>query len=155
MADPFSAVAAAAGLADVVFRTSRGLYEDLEELREVPDDVENLSDSLVLWTKICRNVKDMAQRYEASPFARVDGSSTDVICEALRSCEDACSTIDALVKAHKTASKFKLGKNIKWMLNGKRRQAAHSRLDQSQQSLIVALNALSRLDYFKDMEEHL
>ena len=155
MADPFSIFAAAISLADVVFERCRSVYQSLAELREISEQVKHLAGSMQLWSKISQRVKNLAQRYESSPFAMADaGLSADTLCDALHLAQTACYTIDILVKDYKAArarSKIKLVKDIKWMLDAKKLQAAQARLDQAQQSLLVALSTLGKFVAFEVM----
>lgn len=147
MAEALSSVAAVIGLADVVFRMCRSLYQDLMSLKEVPEQVNTLSDSLLVWAKVSQGIKSIAQQYEASPFARADGLSSGALCDALYSCQTVCKTIEVLVKGYREAqaqSKLKLLKNIKWMFNAKRLRAALAGLEQAKLSLNLTLNAINR-----------
>ena len=57
MADPFSVLANAGGLADIALRTCQGLYRGFAGLSEVPKQVKHLADSLLLWSKVCQKVQ--------------------------------------------------------------------------------------------------
>lgn len=151
MADPFSAFAAAILLADVVFERCRSVYESLAELRGISEQVKSLADSIHLWSKVSQSVKELAQQYQSSPLVTADGFSTDTLCDALKSAEVACSTNGILIKEYKAArarSKIKLAKDIKWLFDTKKLQAAQAKLDRAQQVLLTALNTLGRFVAF-------
>ena len=149
MAESFSTFAAAIGLADVLFRMCGSLYRSLVELGKISEQVQNLTDSMMVWTKINQDVKDLVQQYQASPIMTADSFSVRGLCDASQSCELACSTVNMLVAEYTAArdrSHFKLAQDLKWMLDARRLQSAQKRLDQARQFIIIALNTIGRWD---------
>ena len=148
MGDPLSTVAAVVGLADVVFRASSKLYNFFSELRNVPQDIQDLTQSLRIWKSISQSLRDLSIRYQNSLFASEDGLTFNDITDTLASCQGACNDIDTLInrqgKTSRLLARSTRAKNIKWLFDTETVQAALNKLDRSKQSLIVALAAIGR-----------
>lgn len=147
MGDPLSSLSAVIGLADVVIRSSVKLYSFFSELQDVPKDIKKLSESLLEWKSISKAIKDIFVRYQQSPFTVEDGLTLNGVSEALKSCEAALSAVDILIKKHGSGPSSKparLAKDVKWILDTKKIQAAQQNLDRSRLALNTALSAITR-----------
>ena len=101
MADPFSIVAGAAGLADVCIRLTKFLKEAKDGFQKIESDLEELSNEI---TEL-RTVSDLIKRtFEADIAGNSNTSDNQIIADQwhatrtiLESCQDIVERLNALV----------------------------------------------------------
>ena len=101
MADPFSIIAGAAGLADVCIRLTKFLKQAKDGFQKVDGDLEELSEELAALQTVSHLVKQSFEADTAGTINSNDNQITADVCQAtqktLAGCQDIVERFNALI----------------------------------------------------------
>ena len=101
MADPFSIIAGAAGLADVCIRLTKFLKQAKDGFQKVDGDLEEMSEELTALQTVSDLIKQSFEADTAGTINANDNQTTANLCQAtlktLASCQDIVERFNALI----------------------------------------------------------
>jgi len=151
MADPLSVTASVAGivsLADVLWRTSKELYEFFSAVRNAPKDVQSMLLELQHFDGILTSINSHAESYAKSSFCTEDGLSVFGLWTALKDCEKEFKNLWEIVEKSRPHQGLgpveKLVSKFKWVFDEKKIAQSQRRLKTVKDSLNTVLSLAGR-----------
>lgn len=145
MVEPFSVAAssfAVVGLADVVLRSGKEIYQFLSAIKDAPEEVDRLQCSIGDTALLVENVKCHAQELSQSDSltTTTPTSASQMMLQiqsALRSLDRELSALVKLAKRYQTM--HNKWERIKWVLDERKILKSLRKLEASKSALVAAL----------------